>query len=202
MPTAPESAAPREAAPLDRFLPKADVRERHEILVHAPPELVLDTAKELDLRSIPAVRAIFRLREWILGGRGPQTPPRGLVEETLALGWGILEEETGRYYCAGSVCQPWLANVVFRPLPPHEFGAYAEPGRVKIAWTLEVEPLPAGWTRFATETRVVATDAAARAKFRRYWRFVRPGVVLIRRLMLPSLRRQAERRAKTALSSI
>jgi hypothetical protein len=186
------------APPLDRFLPKADVRERHEILVHAPPDLVLDTAKAIDLSSIPAVRAIFGLREWMMGGRRAPRPPRGLVEETLGLGWGVLEDEKGRRFCAGAVCQPWLADVAFQALSPGEFLPYAKPGRVKIAWTLEVEPLDGGRTRFATETRAVATDLEARARFRWYWRFVRPGIVLIRRLMLRSLRREAERRAKTA----
>ena len=147
------SAAP----PLDRFLPHPDVRERHEILVHAPADLVLATARQLDPESIPAVRAIFSLRAWILGSRRPRLAA-GLVEKTLRLGWGILEEEEGRYFCAGAVCRPWLADVDFRPLPPADFAAYAEPGRVKIAWTLEALPEKAGWTRFATETRAAATD--------------------------------------------
>ena len=57
-------------------------------------------------------------------------------------------------------------------------------------------PEKAGWTRFATETRAAATDEASRAKFRRYWRFAGPGILLIRKLLLPAVRREAERRAK------
>ena len=148
--------APSHGSPLDPFLPHADVRERHEILVHAPADLVLATARHLDPESIPAVRAIFSLRAWILGSRRPRLAA-GLVEKTLRLGWGILEEEEGRFFCAGAVCRPWLADVDFRPLPPADFAAYAEPGRVKIAWTLEAVPEKAGWTRFATETRATAT---------------------------------------------
>ena len=63
------------------------------------------------------------------------------------------------------------------------------PDRVKIVWTLEAEPLAQDVTRFATETRAAGTDAGARAKFRRYWRLVGLGVVLIRRLHLPLRRR-------------
>jgi hypothetical protein len=37
---------------------------------------------------------------------------------------------------------------------------------------------------FRTETRAVATDAVARAKFRRYWSFLSPGISLIRRAVL------------------
>ena len=77
---------------------------------------------------------------------------------------------------------------------PQEFAAYAEPDQVKIAWTLEAEELAPGITRFAQETRAVATDAEARAKFRRYWRWARFGIVAIRLLLLPAVRREAERR--------
>ena len=51
---------------------------------------------------------------------------------------------------------------------------------------------------FRTETRAVATDAAARAKFRRYWSFLSPGIVLIRWLMLGPVKAEAERRAGAA----
>jgi hypothetical protein len=187
-------ASGRPADRLDRFLRQADVRERHEIVIHAPAGLVFDLARSYDLRSLAPVRAIFRLRAWFLGSRQAPGPPRGLVEETLSLGWGVLEEQPGRYFAAGAVCQPWLADVVFKALPPPEFASYAGPDRVKIVWTLEAEPLAEDVTRFATETRAAATDAGARAKFRRYWRFVGLGVVLIRRLHLAGLRREAERR--------
>ncbi len=191
------AAAPR----LDRFLPRPDVRERHEIRVHAPPALVLETARQLDPESIPAVRAIFAARAWVLGSRRPRPAPAGLVEMTQRLGWGVLDEEEGRYFCAGAACRPWLADVEFRSLPPADFAAYAEPGCVKIAWTLEADPEQSGWTRFATETRVAATDETARARFRRYWRLTSPGILLIRKLLLPAVRREAERRAKTTTSS-
>ncbi len=38
----------------------------------------------------------------------------------------------------------------------------------------------------------------ARAKFRRYWAMVSPGVALIRRVMLDPVKREAERRAAPA----
>jgi len=65
---------------------------------------------------------------------------------------------------------------------------------VKIAWTLEVEALEPAVTRLATETRVTATDAAARVKFRRYWRAFAVGILMIRRLLLHGVRREASRR--------
>jgi hypothetical protein len=111
----------------------------------------------------------------------------------LELGWGRLAEEPGRYFVAGAACQPWLADVVFSPIAPEDFANYREPDRVKIAWTLEAESLGPAESRFATETRVVATDEQARIKFRRYWRIFGIGILVIRKLLLPALRREAER---------
>ncbi len=61
---------------------------------------------------------------------------------------------------------------------------------MKIACTLEAEALGPASTRFATETRAVATDDQARAKFQRYRRRFGIGAILIRRLVLNALYRQ------------
>jgi nucleotide-binding universal stress UspA family protein len=183
------------APPIEAFVPRADVRERREIVVHAPAALVLEAARAFDLFSLPLVRAIFWLRARTLGSkRAAAFPRRGLRETTLGLGWGELSSDADRNYVAGAACQPWLADVVFQPIPPERFASFSEPDRVKIAWTLEADAVEPAVTRLATETRAVATDEAARVKFRRYWRAVRPGVLMIRRLMLRALRRDAERR--------
>ena len=108
------------------------------------------------------------------------------------MGWGLLQNEPGRLFIAGAACQPWLADVVFRPIPSASFAAYQEPGQVKIAWTLEVEPVTPESARLATETRAMATDQSARRRFRRYWRWARFGILPIRWLMLPAIRRRAE----------
>lgn len=184
--------APRPAV-LDRFVPRPDAGGRHEIVVRAPSALVLDVAKKMDMQSVPMVRAIFWLRAKLFGSTERARPATGLVEEMLGLGWGRLAEVPGRYFVAGAACQPWQADVVFSPILAEQFATHAEANRVKIAWTLEVEPLGPELTRFATETRVAATDEQARRKFRRYWRRFRIGIVMIRLLLLPAVRREAER---------
>ena len=65
---------------------------------------------------------------------------------------------------------------------------------MKIAWTLRADEIGAADSVFRTETRAVATNAAARAKFRRYWSLVSPGIILIRWASLGPLKREAERR--------
>jgi hypothetical protein len=95
----------------------------------------------------------------------------------------------------GAVTQPWLADPVFRGVPAEEFPAFAEPGYVKIAWTLAVEPLEAGSSLFRTETRVATTDPSSRERFRRYWSVFSPGILVIRWETLRLVKRDAERRA-------
>lgn len=180
---------------LDRFIPRPDVRERFEISIHAPARLVMDVASNFDMQSLSLVKAIFWLREKVLrSGRHPPRRPQGILDEMQALGWGRLAEQPGRLVICGARCQPWLADVTFSALRADDFAAYAEPGQVKIAWTLESDERGPTLTRFAQETRAAATDETARTKFLRYWRWARLGIVAIRLLLLPAIRRAAERR--------
>jgi hypothetical protein len=194
-----EAAKPTRRT-IDDFIPRYLVREVHETLVDAPADIALEAAEELDLLSIPLVRAIFWLRARAMGAPPPGPDDlKGLVEQTRAMGWGELSRAPGRQIVMGAAVQPWLAEPVFSPIPPDSFAAWAEPEHVKIVWTLEAEPLGPARARIRTETRVQATDDAARRKFLHYWRFARFGIVAIRVLCLPAMRRAAERRfaAKT-----
>ncbi len=183
------------SALLDRFIPQPEVRERFETSIRAPASLVMEVASNFDMQSIPVVKAIFWLRERVMRVKGPvPRKPQGILEETRALGWELLAEQPGTFVICGAACQPWRANVMFSPVAPAEFLAYATPGQVKIAWTLEACALGPALTRFAQETRAVATDEPARTLFRRYWRWARFGIISIRLLMLPAIRREAERR--------
>lgn len=189
------SASPPQ---LDRFIPHPDIRERFETLIRAPASLVMEVASNFDLQSEPIVKAILRLREKLMRSASHAARrPQGILEETKGLGWGILDEQPGRFVICGATCQPWLADVRFSPVASADFEAYAKPGEVKIAWTLEADALGPAVTRFAQETRAVATDEHARTRFRRYWRWARFGIIPIRLLMLPAIRRAAERRWKT-----
>lgn len=180
---------------VDRFIPKADVRERHEIIVHTPAAVVLEVAERFDLHSIFIIRAIFWLRAKLLGAPYARMK-KGLVEETLGMGWEKLSHTPGREIVMGAVTQPWLGEVKFRPVPSGSFAAFNEPDLVKIVWTLEAEPLGSELTRFATETRAVATNDSARAKFKAYWRKFAIGILMIRWLSVPAMKREAERRYK------
>ncbi|HSE67057.1 MAG TPA: hypothetical protein VLB12_08730, partial [Gemmatimonadales bacterium] len=159
--------------PLDAFIPRPDVRERHAISIRAPAPVVFTAVEAFDFQSVFLIRAIIRLRQLLLHSTNVARQPQPFLKEALAMGWGVLARDPSRLFVAGAECQPWLGDVKFTPIPPAEFAKYQEPNRVKIAWTLEVEPLSSTSARLATETRVVATDPEARKRFLRYWRWAR-----------------------------
>jgi hypothetical protein len=182
---------------LDRFLPVYEIAERHHIRVAAPAAVTLDVARDTDLQASPVVRAIIRAREVILGATpDDRRRPRGLLAETQSLGWGVLAEVPGREVVMGAVTRPWEANVTFRALPPEQFATFKDPGYVKIAWTIRADQITASESVFRTETRAIATDAYARIRFRRYWSFLSPGIIVIRWALLGPVRTEAERRAR------
>ena len=188
---------PQEDELLDRFIPTYEVVERHRIRVAAPAETTLAVACGQDLMASPVVRAIFKGRALVLGATPDNRPrPGGLLAVTRSLGWGLLAEVPGREVVVGAVTKPWEANVTFRAIPPDDFKAFCERDYVKIVWTLRADPIGANESMFRTETRVVTTDAAARARFRRYWAVFSPGIWIIRSLLLGPLKREAERRVR------
>jgi hypothetical protein len=184
---------------LDRFMPNYEVVERHHIHVNAPAAITLAAAREMELSSQPLVRTIFKARELILGATPDERRrPRGLLAEMESFGWAVLQEMPGREIVVGAVTRPWEPDVTFRAVPAGDFAAFAKPDYVKIAWTLRADPDGATSSTFRTETRAIATDAAARAKFRRYWALLSPGIALIRWLSLRPVKAEAERRAREA----
>ena len=187
-----------EADPLlEAFMPVYDVAERHHIEVAAPADVTFGALMDMDLEDSALVRAIFKARQLLMGAEpDSKTTGRTLVEVTRELGWVILADVPRHEIVVGAVTRPWESNVVFRGIPPEEFAAFNEPGYVKIVWTLRADRLDALRSVARTETRVVATDARARRKFRWYWARFSAGIVLIRELSLSLVKKEAERRAR------
>ena len=185
---------------LDRFIPNPEVDEYHQLTVDAPAPVTFAVAKAMDLQAAPIVKATFWLRAVPAMLRGEpfrRQGPRGLVEETLALGFGVLAEIPDREIVVGTYTQPWHQQVTFHPLPPEDFAGFDAPGFVKIVYTLGAEPIGPDRSRFVTRTRVVTTDPEARRRFRRYWAPMSAGIILIRYVSLPMVKREAERRARS-----
>jgi len=199
----PKPPTGKDVDPLmDRFMPNYDVADRHKTYIAAPPDVVLSAATETDLESSAIVRAIFKGRELLLASKPVSMPrPPGLLAQVTSLGWGILAEQPGREIVMGAVTKPWDPNPVFRALPPDAFADFQDPGFVKIIWTLRADLLRNGASVFRTETRAIATDPISRKRFRRYWSFLSPGIIAIRRVMLPLVKREAERRTHFSIST-
>jgi hypothetical protein len=182
-----------DTSPAAPFIANPDVQDQQDIIIRARVDRVFFEATRVDLQSLPLVRAIFWIRGTIMGDTRIPRPPVGILAETMSLGWGLLAHTPGRALVMGAATRPWEQNVTFRAIDPEEFAAFAEPGYVKIVWTLEADAHGSGLTRLRTATRVVATDQAARRTFRWYWLAFGLGIRLIRWNMLRAVRREAQR---------
>ena len=188
---------------LDQFIPAYEVVERHHVRVAAPAKITLAAACDMDLAQSAIIRGVFRGRELILGGHPDNVRrPRTLLAWASGLGWAVLAEIPDREIVFGAVTRPWVANPVFRPVPPQEFAGFHEPGYAKIVWTLRADPISVTKSVARSETRVATTDPSASAAFRRYWSLVSPGVELIRWISLQLVKKEAERRMRTAMPEL
>lgn len=187
------ASAPADSeAALDQLMPVYEISERHEIVVDAPPAVTFAAARALDLERAGVVHAIFAGRRLLLAPH-ENAGARLTLNELEAMGWARLIDSP-RELVFGSVSQPWRGEVRFEPLPAATFARFDSAGYVKIAWTLAVDSLGPGRSRFRTETRVLTTDAGARRRFRRYWSLFSPGIVLIRWQAIRQVRADAEHR--------
>jgi hypothetical protein len=178
---------------LDRFIPDWEVAERHETMVRAAPEQTYLALRGIDFDDSWIIRAIFRLRQLVMGGRTVASQgPRTVLDRARAMGWGLLAEVPGQMVVLGAVTQPWRANPIFLPLAPDLFAGFNEPGYAKIIWSIGAEPSDWDHSVATTETRVKLTDPVSRRRFRWYWALVSPGILLIRRALLHRARKEAE----------
>ena len=183
---------------LDAFVPDCEVGLHHHVIVDAPADVALSIACTERMGDSMIVNTLFRMRELIFGAPAKKIEVAGgLVEQLTAIGWTILAEVPGREIVFGAVTQPWKSDVEFRGIPAKEFASFAEPGYVKIAWTLRADPVAADRCIVTSDTRVATTSADARRRFRWYWSFLSPGMTLIRLAMLAQVKREAERRSMT-----
>lgn len=181
---------------LASFLPRFEVAERHERVVAASPATVFRAVESFRFEDSRVVRTIFRGREAILSQAGAPSPkPLPLIEMVRTIGWGVLDSVPDRGLAFGAITQPWRGDVQFRAIPPDRYAAFDSAGYAKIVWSIAVDSLGPQRTRVRTETRVATTDAISRERFRRYWAFFSPGIVLIRYETLRAIGDEAERLA-------
>ena len=89
---------------LDSIMPTYEVAERHRVFVHAPADVTFAVSCSIDLDRSAIVRAIFKGRELVLGGRSQtESQPTGLLAAMTGAGWGVLTEVPNREIVMGSV---------------------------------------------------------------------------------------------------
>lgn len=179
--------------PLDQYLPSYDVHEQHSTTIASSPERVIEAARALTWRDVPLFAGLMAVRSLpalLTGHRPALSGP--LVDDFTRAGFVELAARPDELVY-GAVGRFWHPTGGLRRVAPADFTAFSEPGFVKTAFNFRAQPgsSSAGSTVLTTETRVLATDAAALRSFRRYWRVVHPGSALIRRIWLRAIRRAA-----------
>ena len=89
---------------IEWFIPRPEFRERHALDVNAPADLVFEASEQFELTSVPAVRAILRLREWLMGAHEAPRRDRGHSERGQQRRPGV---------------EDWRVAIV-QPAPPDE----------------------------------------------------------------------------------
>lgn len=176
---------------LDEFLPAYEFSERHSLAIAAPAARVDRAVREVTLAEMPIARALFALRSV---GRGSDRAQRPLVESLLRSGV-LLEDIPAEGLVLGVTGRFWKlrgGNPGDLPRTPEEFAAYGRADVARAVLDLRVHPDGESRSLLSTETRIHVPDAAARAKFRRYWLVVRRFSGLTRILLLRAARKRAE----------
>jgi hypothetical protein len=180
---------------LDALVPTWQFGEIHTIRVHSSPGRVFRAVKDVTADEI----RLFRTLTWIRNPRRPWAatpesllaPPahRPLLDVALHSGFLPLGEDVDREVVVGTIVCCHGARVA----DAAAFASVSGPGFAKAGMNFLVEDEGGGWTRLTTETRVQATDVAARRRFAAYWRAIYPGSALIRRMWLRAIRARAEK---------
>ncbi len=177
---------------LAEALPDAPFAERHERVLHAPPEQIWSDLMNLRLTDLSISRLLVVAR--YLGRTRAEPVPMVQHGPVVAL-----LVEPGRRWVGGRIAQPWRLRPRAAPDPTdlNELAAFSEPGWLKLGMEFVLEPVDADRTKITTSTLCAPTDESARRRFRPYWWLIRPFSGLIRRDLLAALARRSETRRST-----
>jgi hypothetical protein len=190
LPAPDRRAGPRRR--IDDFLPAYQFNEVHTAMVEAPPERVRAALLAVTLEDIRFASTLLAIRS--LGRRRAPAEARRPILDVATSGSFLWLAQDDRELVVGSVGRFWQ----LRGSEPsgirtaEEFTAFGRPGWAKAAMDFVIVPAGVGRTRITTETRVAATDPAARRTFAAYWRLIYPGSALLRRMWLQAIKRRAE----------
>ena len=191
------------SARLDAWLPDAPFRDTIVVESSAPPARLMQALEEVTLREMPLASLLGRIRYLpaLLGSK--EAARRAHVELDRPFVAGVASGK-GQLFLARAPDELVLGTVgklhqirdqEFAEVPTTaDFAAFAQPNHERLAMSIRAIPGDHG-TWLALEHRTQPTDAAARRRFARYWRAIRPGGAFVTRQLLKAVARRAERGA-------
>ncbi|GAA4487292.1 hypothetical protein GCM10023157_33840 [Gluconacetobacter asukensis] len=169
------------------LMPHADFRERHRILIHAPPSVIMAEVEKFRIRDDPVARRALWLRE--LPGRLLHKARR----KTFDLDdFTCLEKPDPLTLAYGLVGAFWEADYGLAACDsPAAFTNNRDRGVCKLLLTFTVTPVSDETSYLTTETLVSCPSPEARRRFAPYWYLIRPVSGLLRRRLLRIIRTRA-----------
>ena len=184
------------ATVLDGWMPEWQFAEFHDQRVQASPEQIYRAIQEVTGNEILLLRTLTWIRNPRLGRAREESilnapGDKPILEVAQNGGFVLLEANAPHEVVLGTV-------VVSDGIPTSKDAAgirarLARPGNAVATINFRVVAEGGSWCRVTTETRVYATDAAARRGFARYWRVIYPGSSLLRYPWLRAIARRAEK---------
>ena len=177
------------------LLPAAQFREFHRTTLRATPERASLAIREVTASEILFFRALTWLRRF--GRAGPESilnaperqPLLGVATRTSF----VTLSDSAREIVVGTVVVAPPNAPRTKPANAGDFAALAtREGYALAAMNFVVTPRSDGGCEVSTETRVYATDEAARRRFAAYWRLINLGSAFIRVMWLRAIKRRAE----------
>lgn len=169
-----EKRTAERAARLDALMPVWQFDERHTTHVTAPPEKVFAAIRTVRAEDILFFRTLTAIRRgWSSEAEESILNPTSgtpILDVAMRSGFALLADDSPREIVIGTHV---AANAM-------------------AAMNFQVTSDGRGGSNVSTETRVYARSERSRKLFAVYWRAIRPGSDIIRRMWLRAIRLRAE----------
>jgi len=178
---------------LDEFAPAYQFHEFHSTRIAANKAQVYRAIKSVTADEIFLFRTLIWIRRF--GRPGPESilnpsKDQPILEIATKTTFLLLADEPEKEIVVGTVVGAppgWRRK---GGATPEDFKALHDPGFALATMNFHIEETSPNECIVTTETRVYATDDAARRRFAAYWRVIYPGSALIRRMWLRAIKKR------------